>query len=352
MITPSISTPIDVNTSIYFTAPTGYFSYTWSGAVTGTGPQSNTVSFTTPGTYTVSVLICDENNCCGRYSYTFDVVNECPGVTISTSSNSCTNITVTVTGGTGTKTYKVDGPYGTTTPVTALPGGGVFTINTSSFPAGATGAITITVYIDDGSEICSKTTTVNYTRCSCLCDDSNNCQSLLILASGGNAGYTKNIGIFQAGKVFNWYFDPIVVADRLEIEYNGVTILNTGDMTGYSMCGCYNDHSNFLDCSCASYFLGDISLPWPSEKQIILPVGFASITGHIATCPTDSTKPSYTQPKQAPNPPYTPGSMTYRVRGSLILDPLIALEGSVEIKIFGRVCSSGDTNWNFSIDCA
>lgn len=344
MITPSISTPIDVNTSIYFTAPTGYFSYTWSGAATGSGPQSNTVSFTTPGTYTVSVLICDENNCCGSYSYTFDVVNECAGVTISTSSNSCTNITVTVTGGTGTKTYKVDGPYGTTTPVTALPGGGVFTIDTSSFLAGATGAITITVYIDDGSEICTKTATVNYTRCNCLCDDSNNCQSAVNLASGGNPNYTKDLGIFNAGAVLNWYFDPQSVADRLEIEYNGVTILNTGNLTRLSNCEC----NGAVHCSCANYFLGDIAHP-TIQIQIPAVTGFMSLmTRSGQFCTNDSAKPRRININSMPSPL----SGVYSVYGSIFLDPLISLQGLLKIRVYGNVCPlATGTNWDFGIVC-
>lgn len=350
MITPSISTPIDVNTSIYFTAPTGYFSYTWSGAATGSGPQSNTVSFTTPGTYTVSVLICDENNCCGRYSYTFDVVNECPGVTISTSSNSCTNITVTVTGGTGTKTYKVDGPYGTTTPVTALPGGGVFTIDTSSFLAGATGTITITVYIDDGSEICSKTAIVNYTRCNCLCDDSNNCQSAVNLASGGDAGYTKDIGIFNAGATFNWYFEPALITDRLIIKYNGVTILNTGSMTRYSDCQCNCNNTlpcvSSSGCSCSDFFLGDIAQN--TSIQIPVIVGFANlVTKSNLTCQYDATKPRFINSLNMPSPL----SGTYSVYGTLTLDPLIALQGLVTVQIDGNVCGSGGTLWDFGMVC-
>lgn len=346
MITPSISTPIDVNTSIYFTAPTGYFSYTWSGAATGTGPQSNTVSFTTPGTYTVNVLICDENNCCGSYSYTFDVVNECPGVTISTSSNSCTNITVTVTGGTGTKTYKVDGPYGTTTPVTALPGGGVFTIDTSSFLAGATGTITITVYIDDGSEICSKTATVNYTRCNCLCNSSNSCQSAVNLASGGNLGYTRDLGIFNAGTSFNWYFDPQTVADKLEIEYDGITILNTGIVTGVSTCGC-NQWSQPSNCSCSDLFLGDLALASPTIQQIILPVGFANVNYFTSYCTFSPSNPHSATVLTGPSPINTP----YRISGTITLDPLISLQALVKIKISGAQCGSGTTAWTFGIVC-
>ena len=342
-ITPSISTPIDVNTSIYFTAPSGYYSYTWSGAATGTGTQSNTVSFTTPGTYTVSVLICDENNCCGSYSYTFDVVNECAGVTISTSSNSCTNITVTVTGGTGTKTYKVDGPYGTTTPVTALPGGGVFTIDTSSFLAGATGTITITVYIDDGSEICSKTATVNYTRCNCLCDSSNNCQTAVDLASGGDAGYTKDIGIFQAGASFNWYFEPALITDRLIIRYNGVTILNTGAMTRYSNCQCNNSSG----CNCSDFFLGDIAQT--TSIQIPVITGFANLVPKAnLTCTLDATKPQVISSLNMPSPL----SGFYSVYGNLILDPIIALQGLVTVQIDGNVCGSGGTLWSFGMTCA
>lgn len=342
-ITPSISTPIDVNTSIYFTAPSGYYSYTWSGAATGSGTQSNTVSFTTPGTYTVSVLICDENNCCGSYSYTFDVVNECAGVTISTSSNSCTNITVTVTGGTGTKTYKVDGPYGTTTPVTALPGGGVFTIDTSSFLAGATGTLTITVYIDDGSEICSKTATVNYTRCNCLCNSSNNCVSAAILTSGGDSGYTKDLGIFQAGTAFDWYFDPQAVVDRFEVEYNGVTILDTGNLTRYSLCHC----NGGLFCSCADYFLGDIAQSTTIQIPVI--TGFMNLNVVSPdVCSEDSSKPKWISTSNAPAPL---NLVVYSVYGTIFLDPLIALQGLVRIKITGNVCGGGTTAWTFGMKC-
>ena len=167
MITPSISTPIGVNTSIYFTVPAGYYSYSWGGSVTGSTNQSSTVSFTTPGTYTVTVFVCSDSTetCCGLYTYSFEVVNECEDVSIATSYTNCSDITVTVTGGTGTKTYKVDGTY-VSIGVTALPISGIFTINTLAIPPGKTDSITITVYVDNGTTICSKKTTVNYTRCS------------------------------------------------------------------------------------------------------------------------------------------------------------------------------------------
>lgn len=171
MITPSISTPIGVNTSIYFTVPAGYYSYSWGGVVSGSTNQSSTVSFTTPGTYTATVFVCSDSTqeCCGLYTYNFVVQNDCVGVSIATSYTNCSDITVTVTGGTGTKTYKVDGTY-TSIGVTALPISGIFTINTSTIPPGVTDNITITVYVDDGSTICSKTATVNYTRCSTVTD--------------------------------------------------------------------------------------------------------------------------------------------------------------------------------------
>lgn len=344
MITPSISTPIDVNTPIYFTANQGYFSYVWGGDVTGTGYQSNTVSFTTPGTYTVTVLICDEANCCGEYEYTFEVENECPDVTITSSSNSCTDITVTVTGGTGTKTYKVDGPQGTSIPLTSLPGGGVFTIDTSNVLAGEVIDIVVTVYVDNGTEICSKELTINYTRCNCLCTNTNVCQSYLDQTSGTNPGYLRDLGIFRAGTVFNWYFDPQTIADRLEIEYNGIKILDTGIITNNSQCQC----NNSATCSCAN-FLGDVAQS--TVIQIPFPAGFGNLNPKSsAPCSFDSTKPSRVIQLSMPAPLNT--IRLYSLFGSLALDPLIAFEGLVTIRITGAACGSGGTAWDFGIICA
>jgi hypothetical protein len=350
MITPSISTPIDVNTSIYFTAPQGYFSYTWSGDVTGTGYQSNTVSFTTPGTYTVNVLICDEFGCCGRYSYTFEVVNECEGVTITSSSNSCTDITVTVTGGTGTKTYKVEGPYGTDVPLTSLPGGGVFTIDTSNVLAGETISIVVTVYIDNGVEICTKKLTISYTRCACICDDDNTCKAapngLTLITSGGDPGFQRDIGVYQAGTTFNWYFDAQAVSDRLEIEYNGQVILDTGRLTRFSNCHCNGGNS----CYCSDIFLGDVAQS--SAIQIPVAVGFMNVrpVDLVLKCSEDITQPRWVTTASAPG--LSP-LVTYSVYGSVFLDPLIALEGLVKIKITGNVCpgSTSTTAWTFGMTC-
>lgn len=203
-ITPSITTPIDVNTSIYFTAPLGYHSYSWGGAVTGSSNQSNTVSFTTPGTYTVTVLICDVSNCCGRYSYTFNVVNDCEGVSIATSYTTCSDITVTVTAGSGTKTYKVDGTY-ISIGVTALPISGIFTIDTSAIPPGESDNITITVFLDNGTEICSEVETIEYIKCACICDKSNDCQNLLEVTeiAGNIVNYTSPAGITST--LYVWF---------------------------------------------------------------------------------------------------------------------------------------------------
>lgn len=344
-ITPSISTPIDVNTSIYFTAPSGYFSYTWSGDVTGTGSQSNTVSFTTPGTYTVSVLICDENNCCGRYNYTFEVINECEGVSITSSSNSCTDITVTVTGGTGTKTYKVEGPYGTAIPLTSLPISGIFTIDTSNVIAGQTISIVVTVYIDNGVEICSKKLTISYTRCACICDDDNTCKTsasgLTLVASGGDPGFQRDIGVYQAGTTFNWYFDAQRVVDRLRIYYAGTPILDTGGVTKYSICGCNAFGTpTKLSCLCANLFLGEDGV---AGETINLPVGTATINAGLdKTC---GSRPDFDRVQ------LLSGLVSYTMYGTIFLDPLIAFQGMVTVDIDGDICETGGTAWTFGMTC-
>lgn len=75
-ITPSIN-PILINQSVTFSTTPGYYSYSWSGSpvnVTGTTNQSNSVTFTSAGSYDVSVEVCgDESGCCQTFTINFNI---------------------------------------------------------------------------------------------------------------------------------------------------------------------------------------------------------------------------------------------------------------------------------------
>jgi hypothetical protein len=70
----------------------------------------------------------------------------------------------------------------------------------------------------------------------------------------------------------------------------------------------------------------------------------------VLKCSEDITQPRWVTTASAPG--LSP-LVTYSVYGSVFLDPLIALEGLVKIKITGNVCpgSTSTTAWTFGMTC-
>jgi hypothetical protein len=166
-ITPSISGSIPTNTPVYFTTQQGYQSYAWSGDVTGTSYQSNTVTFTTPGSKQVTVQVCSADGCCETVNYQFTVGANCtPAILLGTPSfTSCTDISIVATGGLGAKTYTVSGTY-INISSTPVPPSNTITIPTGTLAPGQTDVLTLTVSDANGVS-CQVQTTINYTRVEC-----------------------------------------------------------------------------------------------------------------------------------------------------------------------------------------
>lgn len=166
-IFPSIGGSIPTNTPISFSTQQGYSSYAWSGDVTGTTYQSNTVTFTTPGFKQVDVQVCSAVGCCVTATYTFEVVTSCsPAITLGAPSYTpCTDITIVATGGVGAKTYTVSGTY-INVSSTPVPITNTIVIPTSSLTPGQSDVLTLTV-IDANGVPCQAQTVINYTKVEC-----------------------------------------------------------------------------------------------------------------------------------------------------------------------------------------
>ena len=226
-ITPSISGSIPTNTPVYFTTQQGYQSYAWSGVVTGTSYQSNTVTFTTAGFKSVEVDVCSADGCCENVVYSFEVVSNCsPAILLGTPSTTgpCGNISVTATGGAGAKTYTVSSTY-VNISSTPVPANNIIVIPTTSIPSGVTESLLLTVTDTNGIS-CQVQTTLTYTKCDCICTSTNSCTTSYntITDTGGS---NSTLGFMPAGKQLYWNMSPTQTR-RLIIKNNGTPILDTG----------------------------------------------------------------------------------------------------------------------------
>lgn len=167
-ITPSIPSPALTGQTVTFSTIQGDYTYTWSGAVNGSTYQSNSITFNTPGTYTINVQVCSALGCCVTQTLSYVVGQNCtnpPIVTASTPvyTNSCADIQVNhqLGSGTGAITYTVTSTY-VNISSTAVPPNGIIIIPTSAVPAGVTDSFTITLTDNNG---CTGSTVVSYQRC-------------------------------------------------------------------------------------------------------------------------------------------------------------------------------------------
>ncbi len=178
-ITPSSPSPVLAGTTVTFSTVQGYSSYTWSGAASGTSYQSNPVTFTTPGTYTINLQVCSATGCCVNQTLSYQVDPNCTNPPIFTAPtaplvNSCSDIQLTHNTGTGTGalTYSatsysdlalttLDG-YISIPSGTAVAPSGAITILGSLIPPSITSYIQVVVTDANG---CSSTYVVNYNRC-------------------------------------------------------------------------------------------------------------------------------------------------------------------------------------------
>jgi hypothetical protein len=176
-INPSSPSPVLAGTTVTFSTVQGYSSYTWSGAASGTSYQSNPVTFTTPGTYTINLQVCSATGCCVTQTLNFVVNNNCtnPPQFAPQAVTSCSDILLThlIGSGTGALTYSAvsysdvgltttDG-YVNVAAGTAVPVSGTITVAGNLIAAGATSYVKFIVSDVNG---CTNQYVVTYTRCS------------------------------------------------------------------------------------------------------------------------------------------------------------------------------------------
>lgn len=166
-ITPSIPSPALTGQTVTFSTVQGDYTYTWSGAVNGSTYQSNPITFTTPGTYTINVQVCSTPGCCVTQTISYVVGQNCTNPPIVTAptpvyTNSCANIQVNhqLGSGTGAITYTVASTY-VNVSSTAVPPNGIIIVPTSAVPAGVTDNFTITLTDSNG---CTGSVAVTYER--------------------------------------------------------------------------------------------------------------------------------------------------------------------------------------------
>ena len=169
-INPSIPSPVLAGTTVTFSTVQGYQDYSWTinGADFGNTYQSNPITFTNPGYYTIAVSVCSGNDetCCVATSIGFTVNTNCSSnISITPGAlTACSDITANVGGGVGQRTYTATSTGGyiniTSTPV---PNSSIITIPTNTIPAGVSTDVTITVTDANG---CTGQVVVPYTRCS------------------------------------------------------------------------------------------------------------------------------------------------------------------------------------------
>lgn len=220
-IVSSPAQPFLTNTPITFSTIAGYDSYTWSGDVNGNTNIADPVTFTTAGQYQAIVTVCSAQGCCVTETLQFEVQNNCNvGINIQYTASPCSDVSVTVNGGVGTRTYTVSSQY-VNVNSTNVPTTGPLLIPITNIPKGASNPFLITI---TDSNNCSTSFNIPYTRCACICTN-NVCTSSISTQSVSattKAEYTTELDI--TSDIYVW-FQIGGTPDRLRIVRNSDSTL-------------------------------------------------------------------------------------------------------------------------------
>jgi hypothetical protein len=196
IINSSVPSPALTGQQVTFSTIQGNYTYTWSGAVTGNTYQSNPITFTTPGTYTINVQVCSAPGCCTTQTISYVVGQNCTNPPLFTDQpvTQCSDIVLqhNIGSGSGSITYSAisysdalllnpDGfinvPAGT-----AMPNTGTITINGNLVDSAQTTYVYFTFTDSNG---CPSNKTVIYTRATSTLTDNTN--------SGSKVGFNDVI---------------------------------------------------------------------------------------------------------------------------------------------------------------
>lgn len=173
------------------------------------------------GVYTATITIVDNNGCQVTASDNFEVIVCCTLDATVTPTTACSDVQITVTVGAQPITYSVSNTYVTVLNAT-VPNNGIIVISTDTIPAGVTTTFTVTITDDNG---CSTVETVNFTKCDCICNSSNNCVQTLNFSSD-TGGVFPELGYMVAGEQLAWVGSPTIPHNYI-IEVNGIPFLDT-----------------------------------------------------------------------------------------------------------------------------
>jgi len=138
--------------------------YQWSGATTTSGATTSLL-LSNSGTYNFN-LITTTGPCTQNLTHTVTVTGcspaSSPTISSLNSTNSCSNITASVTGGSGAYTYLWTATNGVLNQTST-------TFNVSVLEPGQTTVVTLVV--TDANGCVSNSVSISYTKCSCMCDN-------------------------------------------------------------------------------------------------------------------------------------------------------------------------------------
>lgn len=184
----------------------------------------------------------------------------------------------------------------------------IYTSNGQTRTFDITGLNNFNLEITDDND-CVTIVPVSVERCECICNGSGNCVNTLSVNSGGVEGDNFSAGTFQAGSTFQWFFNPLTVADRFIIRLDGVIIVDTSGVTDGTAALCASN----AGCICADIFLGDI----PNNDPVPIPVGTAT---------------------------RNPGGL----QGTITLPST----GEVVFEVEADLCGINSTAWSYTVICA
>lgn len=349
-ITPSIGGQIDSlitgQSYTYSTVEIPGATYVWTLTPPGGSPQtvgtnSNQVTISLQaGTSILSVAVTTQDGCEGTASIDLVTDLSCPGTVAvgyvgTTGSNQCKNLQATLSGITGTvASWSWEDSLGN---ILQSGTGAIVNFDASILPAGSTTSIILKVTLSTTCELVSAP--FSYTRCSCLCDLSLQCQNVLQLNQGSNEGLLNNLGFFNSGAQIAWAFNPASVADQFLLKLDNVTLIDTGQVTNFSNCGC----SGGGNCGCSDLFLGDFI---GQSINLALTNGLGNATVSSTPSNNNCPAPNGTTPLSAS--PELINGLDGTIGGIITLPS----SGVLSIEVIGASCGSQyGTAWTGGLKC-
>ncbi len=177
--------------------------YLWSG---GNNPSNSINTFTTSGTYTVTIT--DANGCTATASQTITVSTP-PNVTISGPTTGCGSVILSATGGASGSSYVWSGGNNPNDPNNVITLSGTYTVTVTD-PSGCTGTASATVTINTGPAGTLSGSAV-------LCPGQ--CATFSFTFTSGSQPYTVQLTASPPG--FNFSIPGVTTSQTFQVCYQG-----------------------------------------------------------------------------------------------------------------------------------